>query len=87
MARMNSFDPKICFDAWESPPPRNRKVLAFDNEEMGWWIADYFPDNEIPEYQPRSWHFAGLEFYQPFVTYWMFLPPAPERTNSERPLG
>ena len=84
---MNSFDPTICFDAWEHSPPQNRKLLAFDSEEMGWWIADYLPDEQIAEYQPRAWLLAGVEFYQPFVTHWMFLPPAPERSNSDRLLG
>lgn len=87
MAAMNSFDPKICFDAWDQRPPQSRKLFTFDNEEMGWWIADYLPNEEFAEYQPRAWHLAGLEFYRPFVTHSMFLPPAPERTNYERPLG
>jgi hypothetical protein len=57
---MNSFDPTICFDAREIPPPENRQILAFDAEQMGWWLGQYFPDAEDPSYQPSAWHLAGL---------------------------
>ena len=77
MAAMNSFDPKICFNAWESPPPEKRHLLAYDQEEMGWWLAQYFPSEDDPSYQPDSWHLPGLEFFKPHITHWMYLPPAP----------
>jgi hypothetical protein len=84
---MNSFDPTICFDAWEVAPPPNRHVLAFDDGEMGWWLAQYFPDEDESAYQPHCWHLVGLDFFKPHVTHWMFLPPAPQRANSDRLLG
>jgi hypothetical protein len=74
---MPSCDPTIIFDATEHTPPANRPLFVYEVEQ-GWWVGQYFPDEEIDEYQPHAWHLAGFELPMEWrVTHWMFLPPAP----------